>query len=293
LALGSRSAGIEAFVQGLKELGYIEGETIIVEYRSAEGKEERLTDLAAELVQLKVDVVVVGGTAAARAVRQSTKAIPIVIPDSADPVAAGLVASLSRPGGNVTGLTIMSPRLSGKRLELLKESLPGISRVAMVRRTVKADARDSFEVRKEIATTARSLGVRVQDVAVGETNEIEDAFSAMATKRVDAFILAPNSMFTYERKRIVDLASKSRLPSIYPHGGFVEVGGLMSCAANPADLFCRAASYVDKILKGANPADLPIEQPTKFELVLNLKTAKQIGITIPPDVLMWADEVIK
>ena len=293
LALGSRSAGTQAFLQGLKDLGYIEGKNVAIEYRWAEGNESRLPALAAEIVRLNPDLILVGGSAAARAAQQLTKEIPIVIPDSADPVGAGLVASLSRPGGNITGLTIMAPRLGGKRLELLKETLPSISRVAVLRRTVKTDARDSFEVRKEIEITARSLGLQVQDIAVGEANEFENAFSAMVSKRVDAFILAPNPMFTYARKRIVDLASRSRLPAIYPHRGFVEAGGLMSYATNPADLFRRAASYVDKILKGANPADLPIEQPTKFELVINVKTAKQIGVTIPPGVLMWADQVIK
>jgi putative tryptophan/tyrosine transport system substrate-binding protein len=298
LALGSRTTGTDPFLQGLKDLGYVEGQNMAVEHRFAEGKEERLTDLATELVQLKVDVIVVGGTAAARAVRRLTKTIPIVVPDSADPVAAGLVATLSRPAGNITGLTIMAFQLGGKRLELLKETLPSISRVViLVRGIAKRGARDSstpfLEIRKEIEVTARSLGVQVQDIAVGEVNEIENAFSAMTKRRADAFILIPHPMFTYERKRVVDLASKSRLPAIYPHRGFVEAGGLMSYAANPADLFRRAASFVDKILKGANPADLPIEQPTKFELVINLKTAKQIGVTIPPDVLMWADEVIK
>lgn len=293
LALGSRSAGTEAFLQGLKDLNYIDGKNVTIEYRFAEGREDRLSDLAADLVRLRVDVIVVGGSAAARAAQQQSKTVPIVLPDGADPVAAGLVASLSRPGGNITGLTIMSAQLGGKRLELLKETLPGISRVAMLRRTAKSDARDSFQVLKAIEVTGRALGVQLHDVAVGEANEIENAFSSMTQKRSDAFILAPNPMFTNERKRIVELASNSRLAAIYPHRGFVEAGGLMSYSANPADLFRRAASYVDKILKGAKPAELPVEQPTKFELVINLKTARQIGVTIPPDVLMWADEVIK
>jgi len=292
LALGSRSSGTEAFVQGLKDLGYVEGQNIAFEYRFAEGKEERLTDLAAELIQLKVDVIVVGGTTAARATHRLTKTIPIVIPDSADPVGAGLVKSLARPGGNITGLTIMSPRLGGKRLELLKEAFPMVSQVAVVTNITLANPDTEAHV-KEIKVAAQPFGVQVQVLVLREANEIEGIFSLMTKKRVQAFILIPTPLFTYHRKVIVDLASKSRLPAIYPHRGYVEAGGLMSYAANPADLFRRAASYVDKILKGANPADLPVEQPTKFELVINLKTAKQIGVTIPPDVLIWADEVIK
>jgi ABC-type uncharacterized transport system substrate-binding protein len=286
-----RSAGTEAFLRGLKELGYAEGHNVTIEYRFAEGEEDRFNYLAAELVQLKVDVIVVGGTMAARAVGKLTKTIPIVIPDSSNPVAAGLVASLSRPGGNITGLTIMSPKLSGKRLELLKETFPTISSVVVIVRRAP-DYTPFLETGREIEVTARSLGVQVEDIGVRDA-EIENVFSLMAKKRAAAFILDPSPMFTYERKRIVDMAFKSRLPGIYPHRGFVEAGGLMSYAANITDLFRRAASYVDKILKGAKPADLPVEQPTKFELVINLKTARQIGVTIPPEVLMWADRVIK
>jgi putative ABC transport system substrate-binding protein len=291
LALG-HSAGTEAFLQGLKELGYREGQTIAVEYRFAEGKEERFTDLAAELVQLKVDVIVVGGTAAARAARRLTKTIPIVIPDSADPVAAELVASLSRPGGNVTGLTIMSPKLSGKRLELLKETFPTISSVAILIRKGGANYTPFLGTIREIEVAARSLDVQVESLGVSDA-EIENVFSSMAKRRAYAFILNPNPMFTFQRERIVNAASKSRVPGMYPNRTFVQAGGLMSYAANTADLFRRAASYVDKILKGANPADLPVEQPTKFELVINLKTAKQMELKIPPQVLVWADEVLK
>jgi putative ABC transport system substrate-binding protein len=290
LALG-RSAGTEAFLRGLKELGYAEGQNFTIEYRFAEGEEDRFNHLAAELVQLKVDVIVVGGTMAARAVGKLTKTIPIVIPDSANPVAAGLVASLSRPGGNITGLTIMSPKLSGKRLELLKETLPTISSVVIIVRRAP-DYSPFLETSREIEVTARSLGVQVEDIRVRDA-EIENVFSSMAKRRAAAFILTPNPMFTYERERIVDMAFKSRVPGIYPHRGFVEAGGLMSYAANITDLFRRAASYVDKILKGAKPTDLPVEQPTEFELVINLKTARQIGVTIPPEVLMWANEVIR
>jgi putative ABC transport system substrate-binding protein len=292
LATGFPSAGSDALQQGLKELGYVEGESIIVERRSAEGKEERLANLAAELVQLKLDVIVVGGTAAARAVRRLTKTIPIVIPDSADPVAAELVVSLSRPGRNITGLTIMSPKLSGKRLELLKETFPTISIIVILVRKGGAKYTPFLGTGREIEGTARSLDVRVESIGVRD-DEIESTFSSMAKRRAGAFILNPNPMFSFQRERIVSAASKSRVPGMYPHRGFVDVGGLMSYAANRADLFRRAASYVDKILRGANPADLPVEQPTKFELVINLKTARQIGVTIPQEVLMWADEVIK
>jgi putative ABC transport system substrate-binding protein len=288
----SRSAGTEAFLQGLKDLGYVEGQNITVEYRFAEGKEERFADLAAELLQLKVEVVVVGGSAAARAVRRLTKTTPIVIPDSADPVAAELVASLSRPGGNITGLTTMSPKLSGKRLELLKETFPTISTIVILVRKGGPKYTPFLATGREVGVTARSLDVQVETIGVSDV-EMENTFSSMAKRRVGAFILNPNPMFTFQRERIVHAASKSRIPGMYPHRGFVEAGGLMSYAANNADLFRRAAAYVDKILKGANPADLPVEQPTKFELVINLKTAKEMELKIPPQVLMWADEVIK
>ena len=287
-----RSAGTEAFLQGLKGLGYVEGQNIAIEYRFAEGNEYRFNDLADELTQMKVDVLVVGGTTAARAARRATKTIPIVIPDSGDPVAAGLVASLSQPGGNVTGLTIMSSRLGGKRVEFLKEVLPKLSQLAVVT-NLTAASRDMDSPVKEIKLAAQPLGVQVQVVTVREPYEFEGLFSPMGRKSVQAFIVIPTPLFTYHRKALVDLASRTRLPAIYPHRGYVEAGGLMSYAANPADLFRRAASYVDKILKGANPADLPIEQPTNFEFVINLKTARHIGVAIPPHVLMWADRVIK
>jgi putative ABC transport system substrate-binding protein len=288
----SRSAGTEAFLQGLKDLGYVEGQNVTVEYRFAEGKEERFADLVGELVQLKVDVIVVGGTRAAHAARRLTKTIPIVVPDSADPVGARLVKSLARPAGNITGLTIMSPRLGGKRLEILKEAFPSVSQVAVVTNITSAN-RNRVPPVKDIIVAAQPLGVQVQVMMLREANEIESIFSLMTRMPVQAFILIPTPLYTYHRKRIVDMASKSRLPGIYPHRGFVEAGGLMSYSPNMADLFRRAASYVDKILKGANPADLPVERPTKFELVINLKTARELELKIPPQVLMWADEVIK
>lgn len=216
-----------------------------------------------------------------------------MIPDSADPVAAELVASLSRPGGNITGLTSMSPKLSGKRLELLKESFPTISSVVILVRKGGANYTPFLGTGREIEVTARSLDVQVQSIGVRDADEIENVFSSMAKRRAYAFILNPNPMFSFQRDRIVNAASKSRVPGMYPNRTFVEAGGLMSYAANNADLFRRAAAYVDKILKGANPGDLPVEQPTKFEFVINLKTARQIGVTIPPEVLMWVNEVIK
>lgn len=235
-------------------------------------------------------MIFVGGTTAASAAQRLTKTIPTEVPDSADPVGAGLVKSLARRGGNVTGLTIMSPRLGGKRLELLKEAFPRVSQVAVIIRSANPDTEAAV---KEMKLLAQPLSVQVQVVAARDANEIEGIFSLINRKRVQAFILIPTPMFTYHRKVIVELASKSRLPAIYPHRGYVESGGLMSYAANNAGLFRRAAFFVDKILKGTNPTDLPIEQPTKFELVINLKTAKQIGLAIPPAVLMWADHVIK
>lgn len=290
LTLGSRSAGTEAFLQGLKDLGYIEGKNVAIEYRWAEGNESRLPALAAEIVSFNPDVIIVGGSAAARAARQLTKVIPIVIPDSSDPVTAGLAESLARPGRNITGLTIMSARLGAKRLELLKEVLPKIFQVAVIIRSANPDRDPSV---KELKTSAASLGLQVQVVAVQEASEIESLFPKITRSRSQAFVLIPTPLFTYHRQAIAAWASENRLAGIYPHRGYVEAGGLMSYAANPADLFRRAAFHVDKILKGANPADLPIEQPTKFEFVINLKTARQIGVAIPPHVLMWADQVIK
>jgi ABC-type uncharacterized transport system substrate-binding protein len=290
LALGSRSAGTEAFVQGLKELGYVERQNIVIEYRWAEGGYDRLPTLAAEILRLDPSVIVVGGSAAARAVKQVTKTIPIVIPDSADPVGGGLVKSLARPDGNITGLTIMSPQLSGKRLELLKETFPTISQAGVVVNSANPEREAPV---KETVLAAEQLRVRAQIIAVREANAIEGTFPLMVRKRVQAFVLIPTPMFTYYRKLIVDLAAKNRLPAIYPHRGFVEDGGLMSYAANIAELYRRAAYFVDRILKGAKPAELPVEQPTKFELVVNMKSAKELGLTIPPKVLMWADRVIE
>jgi putative ABC transport system substrate-binding protein len=279
--------GIEAFRQGLRDLGYIEGKNIQVEYRYAEGKNERIPSLVAELVQLKVDVLFSPVPTAIRAAKQATKTIPVVMVVLVDPVATGLVDSLARPGGNVTGLTRLTRELSGKRLELLKEVVPGISRVGVL-----GDANASGL--KDYETAARELKIPLQSLEVrGPNPDLEGAFQAAAKGRVSALIPIRGSLINRYPKRIADLAIKSRLPSMCETGEYVDAGCLMSYSANDAESFRRAAVYVDKILKGAKPADLPVEQPTKFELVINLKAAKQIGLTIPQSVLYRADRVIK
>ncbi len=260
-----------AFRQGARELGYVEGQNIVVEYRAAEARLDRFPALASDLVRLKVDLIVAGSTAAARAAQQATTTIPVVAPTMGDPIGDGFVASLARPGGNITGLTFLGPELAPKRLELLKEALPKMSRLA----------------------AARTLGVQLHLVGVRSPDEIDRAFSTMARQRPDAFVMFPSVMFFIERRRVIDLAQKHRLPSIYVAREFVEPGGLISYGASIAGLFRRTATYVDKTLKGAKPADLPVEQPTKFELVINLKTAKALGLTLSPSLLQRADEVIQ
>ena len=285
---GSR---VELFQQGLRELGYIEGKNILVEYRYAEGKLDRAPALVAELLQLKVDVLVVTFLPASRAAREATKTIPIVVVTSVDPVATGLVDSLARPGGNITGLTTLTKDLSGKRLELFKETVPVISRVGVL---WDSNAEAPAISLKEYEEAARALNIPLQSLAVrGPNPDIDGAFQAAAKGRANALIMISSPVLSRYAKRIPDLAIKNRLPSTYERSGYVETGGLMSYAANDADQFRRAAVYVDKILKGAKPADLPVEQPTKFEFVINLKTAKQIGLTIPPNVLARADKVIR
>jgi putative tryptophan/tyrosine transport system substrate-binding protein len=280
---------IEAFRQGLRDLGYIEGKNILVEYRYAEGMVDRIPSMVAELVQLKVDVIVAGPLPAIRAAKQATKTIPIVMVTTQDPVATGLVDSLARPGGNITGLTRLTQELRGKRLELLKEVVPEISRVGIL-----VETNMTTPAFKEYEATARALKVQLQSLEVrGPQPDFEGAFQAAAKARVSALITVNTSLLNRYPKRIADLAIKNRLPSMYEGSDFVEAGGLMSYASNEAGNFRRAAYYVDKILKGAKPADLPVEQPTKFELVINLKTAKQIGLTIPQSVLYRADKVIK
>ncbi|HEU4340053.1 MAG TPA: ABC transporter substrate-binding protein [Candidatus Binatia bacterium] len=288
LSQASRSVFDEAFLQGLRDLGYIEGKNIVIEYRFAEAKRARLPEFAAELVKLKVDLIVADGTATGAA-RQTTQIIPIVMTAGGDPVAAGYVASLARPGGNITGLSTQSRDLSGKWLELLKEAAPKILRVA----ALHAPTGSAAGQLQEIEVAARLLNVRVQPVPVQTPDDIGQAFAVVQNELAEAIILVPNLMFLNNRKKIADLTLKYRLPMISQSSQIAEAGGLMSYGAHIQDLFRRAAYYVDKILKGAKPADLPVEQPTKFEMVINLKTAKQIGLTIPPNVLARADRIIK
>jgi putative ABC transport system substrate-binding protein len=281
----------EAFLQGLRDLGYVEGRNVVIEFRSAEGKLERLPALAAELVALKVDVIVAPPTVAALAAKQATRTLPIVMTGSADPVQSGLVTSLARPGGNVTGLSYLSEELGGKRLDLLKQAVPGVSRVAVLWEPGSASERTEKDILKELEVAARGLGVRLQFVEVRVPEDIDRAFSYMTRARADALAVLGSPMLGAERRRIADLAAKNRLPTVYPGRQSVDAGGLMSDGANLADLHRRAATYVDKILKGAKPAELPIEQPTKFELVINLKTANALGITIPPSLLQRAEVI--
>jgi putative ABC transport system substrate-binding protein len=279
---------LDAFRQGLRELGYDEGRNISIEYRWAEGRDERLSGLAAELVRLKMDVIV-AGVGAVEAVMRVTTTIPIVMPVSTDPVRAGLVTSLARPGGNITGVTTLSGELPGKWLELLKEAVPGISRVAVL----WDSAGDPSQVRTS-ETAARSLDVRLHVLKVNRADNVESAFVEARKREAGALIVVGSPLFYVHRARLVELAARHRIPTIYAQREFVVgSGGLMSYGADYRHLFQRAATYVDKILKGAKPADLPIEQPTKFELVVNLKTAKALGLTIPPAVLARADVVIE
>jgi ABC-type uncharacterized transport system substrate-binding protein len=265
----------------------------VIEYRSAEGKLERFPALAAELVALKVDVIVAPGTPQALAAKQTTRTLPIVFAVAADPVTDGLVTSLARPGGNVTGLSVLAPELVGKSLEQLKQTVPGVSRVAVLWQPGGVGERTDKDMPKAAEVAALALGVRLQFVEARGPEEFDRAFSDMTSARAGALTVLTSSMLFGERRRLVDLAAKHRLPAVYPWREGVDAGGLMAYGPNLADLYRRAATYVDKILKGAKPADLPIEQPTKFELVINLKTAKALGLTIPPSVLARADQVIE
>jgi putative ABC transport system substrate-binding protein len=282
---------LEAFRQGLRELGYVEGKTFVLEARWGEGRFERLPELARELVGLKVDVIVTTTDVAIAAVKRETQTIPIVMAFSTDPVATGFVASLARPGGNVTGLSGMTPELSGKRLELLREVVPGLSRVALI---WNPDIRGAVLDYNQMEGAARSLRVQLQSVEVPRAEDFDRAFSAITKERAQALIMpAADPVAFANRGQIASFALKNRLPSMYGAKDYVDAGGLMSYGPSLSDMRRRAATYVDKILKGAKPADLPVEQPTKFELVINLKTAQQIGVTIPPNVLARADQVIK
>ena len=284
-----RERFLEAFRQGLRELGYVEGQNIAIESRWTEGKDDRLPALAADLVRSKVDVIVTLSGAATQAAQQATRTIPIVMSLVNDPVGSGLVASLARPGGNVTGLTVMSPDLAGKQLQLLKEVVPKVSRVALLR---NPDNPAAAAMLREAEAAARALGVRLQTLEARNPQEIDSAFAAMTRERAGALVILPDGIFLNQRSQIAELAAKRRLPSIRQCGSYAEAGGLMSYGANYLDLMRRAATFVDKILKGAKPADLPVEQPTKFELVINLRTAKAIGLTIPPALLQRADQII-
>ena len=285
------SEPLDAFRQGLRELGYVEGQNIVIEYRYAEGNLDRLPEFAAELVRLNVDVIVAaGGLRAIWPAKNATSAIPIVMTGISDPVGAGLVASLARPGGNITGLSLGGNELYGKRLELLKEAVPRVSRVGFFLDTTSPAI---SLILNEMQTPARALGLQIQSIEVQSPNDFASAFQAAAKKRVQALTVATHPVLTANRNRILEFAAKNRLPGIYPFKEYVEDGGLMSYASNLSDRYRRAAYYVDKILKGAKPADLPVEQPTKFEFIVNLKAAKQIGLTIPQSVLYRADKVIK
>jgi putative ABC transport system substrate-binding protein len=283
----------EAFRQGLRDLGYVEGRNVVIEYRDAEGKPERLPALAAELVALKVDVIVAGSTPNALAAKQATRTLPIVFIGSGDPVTDGLVTSLARPGGNVTGLSSLTPERLGKCLELLTQAVPGVSRVAVLWQPGAIGERTEKDTLKGAEVAARALGVRLQFVEARGPADIDRAFSDMTRARAGALTVWTTAMFVTERRGLVALAAKNRLPAVYTLREFVDAGGLMSYGHSQADLNRRAATYVDKILKGAKPADLPVEQPTKFDLVINLKTAKALGLTIPPALLARADHVVE
>jgi len=291
--LAGRPQLLEAFRQGLRDLGYVEGRNVAIEIRDAERKLERFPALAAELVALKVDVILAGSTPHALAAKQATRTLPIVFAAADDPVGSGLVTSLARPAGNLTGLSLFAPELVGKRLEVLKQAVPGVTRVALLWQPGGLGERTEQDQLKEADVAARALGVRVQFVEARGPADFDRAFSDMTRARAGALSVLTGLMFYVERKRLVDLAAKHRLPAVYAWREGVDSGGLMSYGPDTADLFRRAATYVDKILKGAKPGDLPIEQPTKFELVINLKTAKALGLTIPPSLLLRADQVIE
>lgn len=284
------SARVEGFRQRARELGYVEGKNILIEYRYAEGKRERLPDLAAELVRLKVDVIVVTPQAVLAAKKASTT-IPIVFVASADPVGSGIVSSLARPGGNITGLSVMGPDLDGKRLELLKEAFPKVARVAFLWEPAsgtRAKPRLTY-----MQAAAKALGLKLQSLEVRGVDDFEIAFARAKRDGAEALITTTGALLYTQQGQVLGLAAKNRLPAMYPTNEFVEAGGLMSYAPNPADLWRRAADFVDKILKGTKPGDIPVEQPTKFEFIVNLQAAKQIGVTIPPEVLARASRLIK
>jgi len=283
-------ARIESFRQGLVKLGYKEGKNIAIDYRFADGESERLNEHAAELIRLNVDIIVTRAIPGAVAAQHATIKTPIVFVGVADAVAAGLVASLAKPGGNITGLTSLAPELSGKRLEVLRETFPKLARVAVLRNPSNAGDAITW---KETEEAAQALGLQLHSLEVRSVKDFENVFESATKADGQALLTLPDPLLQSHRKEIVDFAAKSRLPGIYPDPEYVEAGGLMSYAANPVEFYARAASYVDRILKGAKPADLPVEQPTKFDLVINLTAAKQIGLLIPQKVLARADRVIR
>jgi ABC-type uncharacterized transport system substrate-binding protein len=282
------SSRIEAFRQGLRELGYIEGKSIVVEYRFADGNEDRLRELAAELVRLEVDIILAAGSDPVA--KNATKTIPVVFVASGDPVASGIVASLARPGGNLTGLSILAPELSGKRLELLKETFPKVTRVAFLWNPLGPNGPI---VRKETEAAAQSLGLQLQSLEVSGLKDFDSAFASATRNGAHALITQPTPIINAQRARVLEFVAKNKLPAIFPGREIVEAGGLMSYSPDYSEMFRRAALFVHKILNGAKPADLPVEQPRKFELIINLKTAQQLGLTIPAGVLFRADKVIK
>jgi putative ABC transport system substrate-binding protein len=283
------AANVDAFRQGLRQLGYAEGRNLVIEYRSADGRAERFPDLAAELLRTKVDLIVASGTVAVLAAKRVTQTVPVVMSYAGDPE-TGLVASLAHPGGNITGLSGFTVQIEGKRLGLLRELLPNLVRIAAL---YSLNSPTNLRQWKEVETAAQSLGVQAQLLDVRKPEDLAPAFDAATKQRADGLIVSQAPVMQANRKLIVDLAAKHRLPAIYRTIDFIEAGGLMGYGPSYPDLYRRAATYVDKILKGANPGDLPVEQPAKFELVINLKTAKALGITIPQALLLRADEVIQ
>ena len=287
------SARIEAFRQGMRELGYVEDKNIVIEWRFAEGKQDRLPELVAELVRLKVDIIVTGGPISTRRAKEATVSIPIVMAQDSDPVGNGFVASLARPGGNITGLSNFAPEIGGKQLELMKETVSRLARVAVLGTRTSSNNPSYAQRLSEIERAAKAFGVKLQYLNVLNSKDIETSFRAASKERADAVLAMGGAVLNSHRTQVIEQAVKSRLPAIYNQRLYVEDGGLMTYGASLPDLDRRAATYVDKILKGAKPADLPVEQPKKFEFVINLKAAKQIGLTIPPNVLVRADRVIK
>jgi putative ABC transport system substrate-binding protein len=286
----SFSARIEAFRQRLRELGYVEGKNILIEYRYADGKLERLPDLAAELVRLKVDVIFTGGGPTILAAKQASPTMPIVFAGAADPVGSGIVSSLARPGGNITGLSVMAPDLDGKRLELLKEAFPKVARVAFLWQPGNVRGNDPLT---DMEAAAKALGLKLQSLPVRGLDDFESAFARAKRDGAQALITTTGPLFNTQQRQVLDFAAKNRLPAMYASNEFVEAGGLMSYTPNYTDLYRRAADFVDKILKGTKPAEIPVEQPMKFEFVISLIAAKQIGVTIPPNVLVRATKVIR